>query len=482
VALKTPPPSFSYRNSATRRAEAELIDLFHRCQNDKALFAKAFFDLDVSPFQLEVLNSSGRVDATVAGRRTGKTTAKVIDCMWDLACNGLERVGFVAAPSLDQAEQYVREIQFAAERSANMRMLLAGGPDKAIHRRSGFPTVELVTGGMMHCRSVVQGGRYLRGHGANWVMLAEAAFINDEVYDRAVRPLVLTTGGRIHLDSSPNGDNYVKRIFDRATASRGRYTKVSPDRYYSAAHGTVYDNPNIPRADIEAIRSEVPDWVFRTEYLAEFIDAGDTVFSWPLLVKLFDHDYPMLDRGDITRQYSIGVDLAQVHDYTAICVVDITPPAPFRLAHWRRFRGVPYMGEGGVADQVTELQKAFNHCRVHVDATSERAVAESLPNAEAVIFTGATRTSMLSHLIVMAENQALALPASFTVLRDEMRAMRRFRLAGGGIRADHPRDGFDDTLWSLALALRGVVSRGLQPAPPQIQEAMRQIRWYPSDN
>ena len=412
MALPNPPPSASYPDSATRRAEQELIDAFHRCRTDKAEFARRFFKIEPTAFQQEVLSGSGRVDTTVAGRRTGKSTAKVIDAVHDLAVRGFNRRAFVGAPSLDQAEQYVREIREAAERAPLMRAL------------------------------------------------------------------VLDRRGRIHLDSSPNGDNFVKRLFDRATQPRGHYSKESANGYYTNAHGTVFDNPLLSREDIEAIRSELPEYAWRTEYLAEFIESGDAVFSWELLVRLFDHDYSQLSKAfDATKRYVIGVDLAQVSDYTAIVVIDRTGRPPYRLAHWRRFRGVPYMGPGGVVDQVSQLQRDFSGARVYVDATSEKAVAESLPNAEPVVFTGPLRAAMMSHLIVLCENEALALPAKFRALRDEMRALRRAKLPSGGVRADHPRDGYDDTVWALALACRGLQPVKAQ-APPEAIAALQNIRWY----
>jgi phage FluMu gp28-like protein len=481
VALPKPPPSVSIPSRATRAAERDLIDLFTRCQTDKALFAKAFFDLDVTPFQQEVMDGHGRVDTVVAGRRTGKTTAVCIDRVHDLATAGYNRVGIVGAPSLDQAQQYIREIQAAAERSPNMAALIEGGPDRGIHRRTGFPTVDFVTGGSIQCRATVEEGRYMRGRGADWVVLTEAAFIGDIVLDRAVRPLVLDRHGTIHLESTPNGPNYVQRFFERATEVAGRYTKASENGYYTSAHGTVFDNPRLSREDIEAIRTEVPEWVFETEYLAVFKELGDAVFSWPLLVKLFDHDYGQIAQASrATRRYAIGVDLAQVSDFTAICVLDITE-SPYKLAHWRRFRGVSYVGSGGVVEQVNELQRAFNGARVFVDATSEKAVAESINNAQPVVFTVAERTAMLSHLIVLCENQGLQLSARWPQLRDEMRQMRRMRM-GNSVRADHPRDGYDDCVWSLALACRAVTGkRASKPIPPEVAEAFRVARWFPAD-
>jgi len=461
------------------RVQRQVAEAAERSKTDKDLFADVFFGVKLYPWQKAAMASEGRVETWVAGRRTGKTLANTIDRTHDLVCRGPNRVGYVGGPSVDQAAQYFREIEAACARQTWMAELLKGGAQGI--RWAPFPQVTFTNGSVMHGRSTVRDGVYLRGKGAHWVSLTEAAWINDAVYHQVVRALVLDRRGNIRLETTPNGGNYVFGLDERSSLqTRERWIKRDREAYYRAARATVYDNPDLDPLDISAIRAELPEWVWRTEYLAEFVEAGDAVFSWPLLVRLFDHDYPPLGKAfDAVHRYCIGVDLAQVSDYTAIVVLDITGAPPFRIAHWRRFRGVPYMGPGGVVDQVNALREAFNNARVYVDATSEKAVAESIAGAEGVVFTGPERTAMMSHLIVMAENEALALPARFSVLRDEMRALRRVRLAGGGVRADHPRDGYDDTVWALALACRGLRS-GLKPAPPEVEAAFRQIQWWPS--
>jgi hypothetical protein len=403
----------------------------------------------------------------------------VVRSVHRLVTQGPGATGIVGAPSLDQASQYIHEIEVAAERSPYMAALIAGGPSKGISRKDGFPQVEFVTGGTMHCRSTVHDGRYLRGKGADWVALTEACFVRENVYQRVIRPLVLDRRGVIYLDTSPNGDDYVKGLFDRALypVEGSPFVQRSKDGYYRRTHATVYDNPRLTRQDIESIRQEVPDWVFRVEFLAEFLDDQEAVFSWPLLADLFDQDYAPQTRALPGHRYAIGLDLAEMHDYTCITVVDLWR-APYRLAAYRRFRGTPYIGSGGVVDQVLQLREAFGRARVYVDATNEKAVAESIPGAEAVVFTQSSRNAMLSQLLVLCEARNLQLPSAYTVLRDEMRAMRRVRLPSGSIRPDHPRSGYDDTVWSLALACRGIAN-SRHVGSSNALRVLREAAFYP---
>jgi hypothetical protein len=461
----------------THLQQRQVEQALDACRTDKAKFADLFFGVELFPWQKAAMARTARVDTWVAGRRTGKTLANTIDRVHDLAFHP-NRVGYIGGPSVDQAGQYFREIEAAMARPTLMESLLKDGGV----RWAPFPSVTLVNGSVMHGRSTVRDGIYLRGKGAHWVALTEAAWINDAVYEQVVRALVLDKHGDIRLETTPNGENYVYELDERATNRANRWVRSSDNAYYRAVHATVLDNPSLDTLDIDAIRQEVPEWVFRTEYLAEYLSTDETVFSWPLLVRLFDDDYPMQSGRLPGHRYVMGVDLAQVHDYTSIHVIDLTPvpnrQTMYRLAYWSRYRGKPYTGEGGVIEDVLATRKAFGNCPVYIDATSERSVAEQIPGAHAIQFTSAIRSAMFSHLLVLCERAMLSLPAMWVTLRDEMRALKRVK-RGNGTRIDHPREGYDDCCFSLGLACMGVPAPATRPSGG-VMEMLRNAQFYPA--
>jgi len=449
---------------------ARLAEVVGRCRQDKIEFGKLFFgkDLSTSPWQIDAVNMGGTISTKVAGRRSGKTLTTTIDAMHALSTRP-NQTWYVTGPSLDQASLYFNEIEQAAQLPNGLMEALLEGPIK----RSPFPSCKLVTGGELHARSTARDGVYLRGKGANGVCVTEAAFIKDKVYQEVIRAMVLDRGGVIRLESTPNGQNYFQTLHNLANGDNrvlvdgtGRIYS-EPSGYYRTVHATVYDNLSVARSEIERIKLEVPEYVWLVEYLAQFVDDDEQVFAWSLLVDLFDEDYPPQMGPEIGHRYVIGVDLAQVQDYTAIVCVDVTF-WPVRLARWLVYRGKPYTGVGSVVSDVNQLRAEFNNARVLIDATTERGVAEQIVGAEAFVFTQTSRNALLSNMQVLLQNKKFELPASFTRLRDELRALKRVRTRGGqATRVDHPDGGHDDTVTALALAawpLRSMISPGSREA------------------
>lgn len=447
---------------------ARLAQVVQRCRHDKCEFAKVFFgkDLRTSPWQVDAVNIGGTISTKVAGRRSGKTLTTTVDAVHSLATHA-NHTWYVTGPSLDQASLYFNEIEQAAQHPNGMMEALLDGPIK----RSPFPSVKLVTGSELHARSTARDGVYLRGKGANGVCVTEAAFIKDKVYNEVIRAMVLDRGGAIKLESTPNGQNYFQTLHNLANGDNRVLVDGSgriysePSGYYRTIHATVFDNLAVPREEIERIKLEVPEYVWLVEYLAQFVDDDEQVFAWSLLADLFDEDYPPELEAGNGHRYVIGVDLAQVQDYTAIVVLNVTY-WPVRIARWLYYRGKPYTGEGSVVDDVNTLRAEFNNARVLIDATTEKGVAEQIVGAEPYVFSQTSRNALLSNLQVLLQNRKFELPAGFTRLRDELRALRRVK-HGQSSRVDHPDGGHDDTVTALALAswpLRAMVSPGSREA------------------
>jgi hypothetical protein len=454
----------------THEMRARLATVVERCRHDKCEFGKVFFgkDLRDSPWQVDAVNMGGTISTKVAGRRSGKTLTTTVDAVHACATRA-KQTWYVTGPSLDQASLYFNEIEQAAMHPNGMMEALLDGPMK----RSPFPSVKLITGSEIHARSTARDGVYLRGKGANGVCVTEAAFIKDKVYQEVIRAMVLDRGGAIRLESTPNGTNYFQTLHNLANGENrllvdgtGRIYS-EPSGYYRTVHATVYDNLSVAREEIERIRLEVPEYVWQVEYLAQFVDDDELVFTWGLLSDLFDEDYAMQMQAELGHRYVIGVDLAQVQDYTAIIALDVTF-WPVRVARWLHYRGKPYTGVGSVVEDVNLLRAEFNNARVLIDATTERSVAEQIVGAEAFVFSQTSRNAILSNMQVLMQNRKLELPASFTRLRDELRALRRVKRKGSdNSRIDHPAGLHDDTVMALALAtwpMRASVEPGTREA------------------
>ena len=109
----------------------------------------------------------------------------------------------------------------------------------------------------------------LRGEGLNYVVMDEAAFMKPEVWTEALRPSLSDTLGRALFISTPRGRNWFWEQHQRG---------VRGEADYQSFYFPTSANPHIPAGEIEAARQELPEIIFRQEYLAEFIDDAGSVF------------------------------------------------------------------------------------------------------------------------------------------------------------------------------------------------------------
>lgn len=442
--------------SLTPKQQAKLTSVLRRARRDKVYFAKAFMGLELAGKQVAAVNLGGRVNVKVAGRRFGKSATTLIDVTHACATRP-RQIWYVVAPSIDQAKIYFHELERRANENALLSVLLKDGI-----KWSPWPEVELINGSKIMGRSVARDGVYLRGKGADGIAVTEAAFVKDKVFHEVIRAMVLDRKGVIRLESTPNGHNYFFKLYqDGLSDSTG---------YYRSFHATCYDNPRLDPDELERIRRETPELAWRIEYLAEFVEDDTFIFPWSVLAEVFDDYEPQKEPANGHR-YAIGVDLAKYQDYTVIIVLDITR-APFKLAEWHRYQGKLY---ADVAAHVNELQEKYR-ARVYLDATGVGdPVAEQIRNCEPFVFSERSRQELISNLVVLIQQKKLSLPASWTVLRDELRYFRNVR-RGTRIRPEAAEGYHDDTVMALALACWGV--KGAIRSKSEAVALLRGMRLY----
>lgn len=92
----------------------------------------------------------------------------------------------------------------------------------------------------------------------------EKALNFQSAWEQSIAPTLTDYGGDAYFLSTPKfGATFFKEIC--------RYAKTKPDLWATFIY-TTYDNPHIPKEEIEIMRSILPDLVFRCEYLAEDLD------------------------------------------------------------------------------------------------------------------------------------------------------------------------------------------------------------------
>lgn len=309
-----------------------------------------------------------------------------------------------------------------------------------------FPMIHFKSGSEIHARSIGNNeGKYLRGHKADVVYLDEAAYMDENVINTVIMPLLADTDGELRCISTPLG----QRGFFYESFMRGK----KDDPSYASFQFNSYKNPHISHEFIDRQKAIVTDVQWRCEWGAEFLDDSVCVFRGDSIIAAtadFDEEF----KYDEKRNYWMGVDVAKTYDYTAITVIDGTDQKNCKVVYTERFNNRPY---SYVVERVLALASCFSVMKIHIDETGVGAgVTEQImahtPIAEGFTFSQASKVALINTLKTGLEQHRLKISSHNEVLLNELRYYQYDVSDLGSIRMSAPSGQHDDMLISLALA------------------------------
>lgn len=183
----------------------------------------------------------------------------------------------------------------------------------------------------------------IRGNTFDYLFIDEAAFQRGELWDEVLQPATLVKGKKIIFISTPNGKNHFYKFSKMHTYH---------DEWYYAQMPTS-SNPFISKLDLESIRLQVPEHVFKQEYLAEFIDDVSSVFG--SFRQCINNLKP---KG---KKRFGGLDIGRADDYTVLDVIDENGNQIF-TERWRQMEWANIVDR--VAQRILE-HKAFTLVEVN---------------------------------------------------------------------------------------------------------------------
>lgn len=379
------------------------------------------------PGQQQIIDEARRFNVLACGRRFGKTKLG-IDLIIDKALDGYP-VGWFS-PTYRMLGEVWKEI---VETTRPIQTRVA----KQEHR------IELLTGGVIDCWSLdaadsVRGRKYAR------VIIDEAAMVPDlgDSWQAAIRPTLTDYTGDAFLLSTPKGVNFFHECYSRGI------DPAQPD--WNGWHAPTTANPYIDPAEVEAARLELPEQIFRQEYLAEFLQNEGAVFR--NIDACLHADNQTDHRG---HSLMAGVDWGQQNDFTVISVVCATCRQEVEL------------------DRFNKIEWAFQRARLKAIIERHGCIAVMVetnsiggPNLEALQreglpvrgfeTTGTSKPPLIQSLALALERVEMQwLPDP--VGRTELLAYESRRNATTGrISYSAPSGGHDDTVMARALALHAL--------------------------
>lgn len=304
--------------------------------------------------------------------------------------------------------------------------------------------LRVVTGGTLECWSL-DTLESLRGRKYALAIIDEAALVRDaDYFDAIIRPTLADYRGGALFLSTPRGRNHFWRMYQQGVQKF--------DGEWASFQFPTSANPHIDPAEIESARRQIPDRLFRQEYLAEFLDDGGGVFRGVRECVAGE----MRDDPQHGRAYVIGVDLAKQSDYTVMAVMDVEAQA---LVWYERFNQIDYTLQlarlGALAQRYAPQSIVIE--RNTGEMFIEQAQRQGLP-VVAFQTTASSKQMLIDSLALAFEQRAIRIPNDETLI-GELEAYEMERLPGGTFRYSAPDGQHDDTVMATALARHGTINR-----------------------
>jgi len=263
-------------------------------------------DVKLHDKQQEVFNDTTRFRIVAAGRRFGKSRLAA----WMLLIEALKSTSkdvFYVAPTYQQA----RDILWG--------LLKELGHEVIANTHENTSVITLVNGRKIYLKGADRPDT-LRGVGLAFCVIDEYADIKPNVWEQILRPALADVQGGALFIGTPKGRNHFYELF--------KFAESNKDKQWTSFHYSSYDNPLIPKSEIDSAKNSMSSFAFRQEFLASFEAASRD---------LFKEDWIKIDEKEPEEgSYFIAVDLAgfaavdktannktQRLDETAIAIVKV---------------------------------------------------------------------------------------------------------------------------------------------------------------
>lgn len=208
--------------------------------------------------QKEIARDQHRFQVLCCGRRWGKTTY-AIEKIKGKALKTSRRIAYIA-PTYQQArdiawQMLIKELKPITKKINESRLELE------VHTQDGGSSYIALRGW--------EAIETLRGQHFDYIVIDEVASMRNFWlhWQEVVRPTLTDRKGHALFISTPKGFNHFYDLYN------------TTDEDYKSFHYTSYDNPFIPKEEIDKAAKEIPEDRFAQEYLADFRKTEGLVYK-----------------------------------------------------------------------------------------------------------------------------------------------------------------------------------------------------------
>ncbi len=398
--------------------------------------------VDYAPhiLQWEVHSCTKRFRVIAAHRRFGKTTLAINELI--MAATSKPGRYWYVAPTYRQAKTIAYD------------MLLNYLPAQFIAKKNEQDlSIKLINGSEIALKGA-ENKDSLRGVGLQGLILDEVGLMDKDVWEAILSPTLQDNPddkGWVIFIGTPKGRNFFFQLFQR-----GKVNKEWQSFHFSAydTANKVKNPPRVSTDELQRLKEELSEDVFREEWLAEFLEGEGTVFrniQLCLAPKSQCYSTP-----NPAHSYHIGADLARLRDWSVFIVLDTTTS---KVVYFERFNKLDWEFQ---KMRLANLADSYNNARIIVDATGVGdPIALDLQRMGLYvtaykITSSEPKARLIENLKLRIEQKQITIPDEPDLVR-ELESYEFFKTDSGRTCYEAPSGEHDDCVMSLALAVWDVL-------------------------
>jgi len=311
-----------------------------RLLNEPSYFVKHYLNEEPFDYQKEFMDKDDDRKVFVSGRRVGKSRTAAWLALWKAVTFEQVEV-LLTAKAQRQSMELFNQVQ-AEMRNSNIPS------DQWGVVRSTRTEINFDNGSRIIALPVGRDGSNIRGYGGpeNMIIVDEAAFIDDAIFQQVLLPMMAVGGGTFILLSTPFG----KKGF--------LYEKSNDEKWYTQQVPTSA-NPLISDEFIREQKENLTVMQFKQEILGQFEENADSFFQRDELMACTEE---VVSKADSVTY--LGVDLASTGGDESVYVCLDDTGNVFDIEHTSEKPMTDAMG------RIRELDSYYDFSQIMVDSTS----------------------------------------------------------------------------------------------------------------
>ena len=404
--------------------------------DEPSYFVEEFIGVEPFEYQKEFMDHPSERKAFCAGRRVGKSRTAAWLALW-------KAITFAGSEVLITAKAQRQSMELFNQVKKEIRQSKVGEEEWGISRDTRTE-INFQNGSRIISLPVGRDGSNIRGYGADYLIVDEAAFIEDSIFQEVLSPMLAVGDGTFVLLSTPFGK---KGFF---------YQKVANDDDWYDQRVPTAENPLIEQKFIQEQKQNLTHTQFKQEILGEFEAASNSFFQRDELKNCWETE--KVEREDEVT--FLGVDVAASGADESVYVSIDAKGNVFNVEHTADKPLTEAM------NRVRELDAYHDYAKILIDATGlGQGVVDTLqedvgPKVEGFKFTNEKKQSLYNTLkneLQQGKLNFYYIPGKNDL--DEVKMvnqcleLERSYTPGGKTKIEAPSGGHDDFSDALALAV-----------------------------